>query len=169
MKKFFKTLLDLIEVHINAVIFLTMFLSMLGEVFMRYVLNRPSPVLHEITMYSFVWTVYLSASLAHRFDRHIRFNIIYDMFPRKVKVAIDMSFNIFMSVLFSISFYPVVRELINYNFIKSTVLGISWTYLYMVFPIFIVLVLIHNAVAIYREIRELFFGETPPKEEEIWD
>ncbi len=169
MKKIFKSVLDLIEIHINAIIFMTMFLSMIGQVFMRYVLNRPSPVLHEITMYSFVWTVYLSASLAHRYDKHIRFNIIYDMFPKKVRTTIDLIFNIFMSTLFAISFFPVVRELINYNFIESTVLGISWTYLYMVFPIFMVLILIHNSVAIYREIQELFFNKVPPKEEEAWD
>ncbi len=169
MKKFLKGLINVIEVHINAVIFTTMFLAMVTQVFMRYVLDKPSPVLHEITMYTFVWTVYLSATLAHRYNKHIRFNIIYDMFPRKVRLVIDLSFNVFMTILFLISLPPVIKELISYSFIESTILEISWTYLYMVFPVFIILIIVHNIIYIYWEILELFVGKAPPKEEELWD
>ena len=165
----FKKIVDLIEIHINAVIFITLFLSMVVQVFMRYVLNMPSPVLHEITMYSFVWTVYLSASLAHRYRSHIRFNIVYDMLPRKVQLVIDLIFDLFVSALLAYSFYPVVSELISYGFIESHILNVSWTYLFVVFPIFMVLVLVHNARSVYLKILELVKGIRPAEEEKPWD
>ncbi len=167
--KILKLIVNFLEIHFNAVIFITLFLSMVVQVFMRYVLNMPSPVLHEVTMYSFVWTVYLSAAFAHRFRSHIRFNIIYDMLPRKAQLIIDLAFDIFVSSLLAFSFFPVVRELISYGFIESHILKVSWTYLFMVFPIFMALVLIHNAKFIYREFMELFKGEKMPEEEKPWD
>jgi TRAP-type C4-dicarboxylate transport system permease small subunit len=168
VKKTFKQILDFIEVHFNAVVFMTLFLSMVIQVFMRYVLNRPSPILHELTSYTFVWTVYLSAALTRRFKGHIRFNILYDALPRKAQLIIDLIFDLFVSSLFVISFYPVVNALISYKFIESTVLGISWTYLFIVFPVFMILVLIHNIKFIYYEIRELITGEKAPEEEKPW-
>ncbi len=169
MRNWLKKVLDFLELHFNAFVFLVLFLSMTAQVFMRYVLNMPSPLLHEITMYSFVWTVYLSAALARRYRGHIRFNIIYDMLPRKAQLVIDLVFDIFVSSLFVISFVPVIRELISYSFIESHILKISWTYLFMVFPIFMALVLVHNAKFIYYEIRELVKGEKMPEEEKPWD
>ena len=153
--KLLQKILDVLEVHINAVIFMTLFLSMVIQVIMRYVFDHPSPLLHEITMISFVWTVYLSASLARRERKHIRFNIIYDLFPKKVKLVVDLILDIFVSILLAISFFPVVEELKMYGFIKAQITGISWTYIYMIVPIFFALVLIHNAYFIYRSIRDL--------------
>ncbi len=172
MKKLYRVvvyIVDLIEVHINAIIFITLFLSMLSQIFMRYVLNKPSPLLHEVTMYTFVWTVYLSAALAHRYDSHIKFNILYDKFPRKVQLIIDLIFDIFVSILFVIALPPVINQLKMYSFIKSQITEIPWTYLFMVFPIFMILVLIHNARRIYLEFLELFKGIPPVKEEKSWD
>lgn len=169
MKESFKKLLDFLEVHFNAIIFITMFLSMIIQVFMRYVLNRPSPLLHEITMYSFVWTVYLSSALARRYKLHIRFNIIYDLLPKKFQLVVDLVFDIFISFLFCISFVPVLKMLISYNFIESHLLKISWTYLFIVFPIFMLLVLIHNAKFIYLEFMELIKNRKVSKGEKTWD
>ena len=164
-----KKILDFLELHLNAVIFITLFMSMVVQVFMRYVLDMPSPFLHELMMYTFVWTVYLSSALAHRYRSHIRFNIIYDMLPKKVRIAIDLVFDLFVSFLLGFSFVPVLKELISYGFIESHILKISWTYLYMVFPIFMVLVLYHNAKFVYQEIRALLKGEDIPEEEKPWD
>ena len=172
MKRIMKTLkilVDFLEIHFNAFIFITLFLSMVMQVFMRYVLNMPSPLLHEITMYSFVWTVYLSSAFARRYRSHIRFNIIYDILPRKVQLILDLIFDLFVSILFGISFIPVVKMLISYSFIESHILKISWTYLFTVFPIFMILILIHNARFIWWELLELIKGRTPPKEEKEWD
>ena len=169
MKRILRILIDFFEIHLNAVIFVTLFMSMVIQVFMRYVLNMPSPLLHEITMYSFVWTVYLSSAFARRCRSHIRFNIIYDLLPRKFQLIVDLVFDIFVSVLFCMSFIPVVKMLISYNFIESHILKISWTYLFVVFPIFMLLILIHNVKFIYSELMELIKGKKPPKEEKPWD
>ncbi|MCD6450136.1 MAG: TRAP transporter small permease [Thermotogaceae bacterium] len=172
MKKFYKAIvyaIDLVEIHINAIIFITLFLSMLIQIFMRYVLNKPSPLLHEITMYTFVWTVYLSAALAHRYNSHIRFNILYDKFPRKIQLVIDVVFDIFVSALLAMALPPVISQLKMYSFIKSQITEIPWTYLFMVLPIFMVLVLIHNARRIYSKFFELFKGHLPTEEEKSWD
>ena len=158
MKSFWRVIekiVKVIEVHINAVIFAILFLSMVIQVFMRYVLDMPSPLLHEIMMFSFVWTVYLSAALARKHREHIRFNIIYEKLPRKAQILIDLVFDIFVSSLLVYSLWPVIDQLKMYGFIKAQITGISWTYVYMIVPIFFILVLFHNVKFIVDEVRDL--------------
>ncbi len=164
MRRMAKKIFDLLEVHLAALIFLVLIFSVVIQVFSRYVLNQPLPRLFELSIYSFVWAIYLGAPLAKRYRRHIRFDVLYRKFPRKVQLAIDIGFDILTNAVFLILLIPSIQYTAwNYR-IKSSTLRIPWTYLLVCFPIFVALIFIHNSVWIYRHMRE-FLGKKIPAEE----
>lgn len=165
----FKKVLDVVEIHIPSILLFAFTLSMFLQVLLRYVFKFPSPELYEITSYSFVWTVLLGAAYAHRYRDHLRFNIIYEKLPRKAQLVVDIAFDSLITVLFIISLKPILKQTFWYHIIRTEVLGIPWTYLVICLPIFMILVVYHNIVFIYYEIRELIKGIPINLEGKPWE
>ena len=156
-----KKVFDLLEVHLAAVIFVTLFLCIVVQVFSRYVLNRPLPPLFELSIYSFVWAIFLGAPLARRYRKHLRFDILYQKFPKKIQWIIEIVFDTLTNVVLLIILVPIIKYTAWTYMIKASVLRIPWTYLLLCFPIFIILLFIHNSVWIYYHVRKLL-GKKPP-------
>ena len=168
MKRIGTKILDFIEIHLATWIFILLLTSISIEVFSRYVLNKPTPRFFEISIYSFIWTIYLGAALAKRYNQHIRFDIIYSRLPPKGRLLVDIIFDSLISIVFLILLVPCVKyTLWNYR-IKSSVLRVPWTYLLMCFPIFVILILIHNFRDIYTNVRILMGKATARKEVLPW-
>ena len=163
-----KKIFDFLEIHLATMIFFLLIMSVAIQVFSRYVLNTPLPKLFELSIYSFIWCIYLGAALAKRYNQHIRFDIIYRKFPAKIRLLIDTLFDSLVCVTLLLLFIPSIKYTIwNYS-IKASALRIPWTYLILCFPIFVFLILIHNFIDIVSNVRELLGKEARPKEELPW-
>jgi TRAP-type C4-dicarboxylate transport system permease small subunit len=169
MKRVFGLIADFIELYFSAACFGMLFLSLFLQVILRYLFNYPSAVLDEICMFSFVWSVFLGGLCAWRYNDHIRFTAIYDKLPRKIQLSLEIISNIIFTLLLIICLNPILQDFSRLMFIKSTVLNISWLYLYIFFPIFIVFIIIHNGIFIYHDSLELFTGKVSVREEKPWD
>jgi len=168
MKGSFKKIVDFWEIHLPTLIFFLLIMSVAIEVFFRYVLNQPVPELFEVSIYSFVWAIYLGAALAKRYDQHIRFDILYVKLPKRTRLWIDIFFDSLTGIILLIVLIPSIQyTIINYQ-IKASALRIPWTYLLMCFPISLLLILIHNSMAILSNIQELRGGGVPEKEIPPW-
>jgi TRAP-type C4-dicarboxylate transport system permease small subunit len=162
-------ILNFIEYRIAPFILIFLFISLFMQVILRYVFNYPSPELFEISQYMFIWVVFLGADVAQRFGSHMKFNVLYEKFPRKVQLIFDLAFNTFFSVMLLVTFFPTWEDLMFYKFMKSTVLKIPWTFLFLCFPVFMILMLIHNIIWMYKDGREFFTGKKPVAEVKPWD
>jgi TRAP-type C4-dicarboxylate transport system permease small subunit len=169
MKRVFGLIMDFCEFYFSAACFGMLFLSLFLQVVLRYLFRYPSDVLYEISGFSFVWVVYLGGLCAWRYNDHMRFSAVYEKLPRKLQLALEIIFNLFFTVLLIICLGPILQDFSRLRLIKSTVLNISWLYLYVFFPLFIVFVIIHNGRFIYRDSRELFTGKILTREEKPWD
>jgi TRAP-type C4-dicarboxylate transport system permease small subunit len=168
MRQLGKTILDFIEIHLLTAVFFLLLTSVSIEIFSRYVLNEPTPKFFELTIYSFVWTIYLGAAVAKRYNQHIRFDIFHRKFSKKTRLLIDIFFDTVVGIVFLIILVPSIKYTIwNYR-IKASALRIPWTYLLVVFPIFVILILIHNSKDIFMNIRELVGKGTYNREELPW-
>jgi len=164
VKKIANRIFDALEVHLAVFIFLILIFSVVIQVFSRYVLNQPLPGLFELSIYSFVWAIYLGAPLAKRYREHIRFDILCQKFSRKLQLIIEIGFDVLTNIVLLILFVPTIEYTTWSYKIKSSALRIPWTYLLVCFPIFIGLIFIHNCIWIYRYIQE-FRGKKVPTEE----
>ncbi|MFB0506740.1 MAG: TRAP transporter small permease [Thermodesulfobacteriota bacterium] len=168
MRGFGKKILDLVEIRLTTLIFFLLIVSVSIEVFSRYVLNKPTPKFFELSIYTFVWSIYLGAALAKRYNQHIRFDIFYRKFSRRTQLFIDTFFDALTTLVFLIILIPSIEYTIwNYR-IKASALRIPWTYLLLCFPIFVSLILIHNLRDIVRNVRELLGKEVHHEEDLPW-
>ena len=166
MGKVTRFIFDFLELYLPTFIFFLLIMSVAVEVFSRYVFNAPIPELFEVSVYTFVWAIYLGAALAKRYNQHIRFDLLYVKLSQKARLWIDISFDTLTSVVFLILLVPSIQyTVINYK-IKASVLRIPWSYLLMCFPIFVILILVHNGVAIISNLAELR-GKAHGEEEKL--
>jgi len=168
MKRASERIFNFFEVHLPSFVFFLLVVTVATQVFSRYVLNRPLPKFFELSIYSFVWVIYLGAALAKRYNRHIRFDIINKKFSEKTRLIIDIFFDLMTNVVFIFILMPSIKYTVwNYR-VKASALRVPWTYLLLCFPIFVILILIHNSISIVRNIRSLTGNEIPPQEELPW-
>ena len=168
MRALGRKIFDLLEVHLATLVFFLLLISVAIEVFARYVLNNPLPKFFELSIYSFVWIIYLGAALAKRYNQHIRFDILYRKFSRRTRLFVDTFFDILTNIAILFILIPSIEYTIwNYR-IKASALRIPWTYLLLCFPIFVCLILIHNSRDIVLNVRELLGKGTRQEEELPW-
>lgn len=168
MRGFGKKILDSVEIHFTTLVFFLLIVSVSIEVFSRYVLNKPTPKFFELSIYSFVWSIYLGSALAKRYNQHIRFDIFYRKFSKRTKLFIDTFFDALTTAVLLVILIPSIEYTIwNYR-IKASALRIPWTYLLLCFPIFVCLILIHNFRDIVCNVRELLGKKVHRKEELPW-
>jgi TRAP-type C4-dicarboxylate transport system permease small subunit len=168
MRRVVNFLFDFFEVYLAVVIFSVLIVSIASEVFMRYVLNNPSPQLFELSIYCFVWVIYLGGALATRYNQHVRFDLIYRSLPEKVRRALEIFFVLLTNSVLLVLFFPAVRYTIEMYKIKASALRVPWTFLLIVFPIFLVLVLIHNFTDIVKNVLRLAGREIKDAEVFPW-
>lgn len=130
-------------------IFLTMLISF--DVFLRYVVGRPTPFAEELGRYCLVWVGFLGASLAIKHGSHISVFLFYDHFPKIIRnfcglIALlsVLSFLVILLVT-SIMFIPTQIDQI------SPSLGISLFWAYLSVPVGSILMIIQ----VIRKIVEL--------------
>jgi TRAP-type C4-dicarboxylate transport system permease small subunit len=166
MKNIGEEIFNFFEIHLACWIYILMLSAVAIQVFSRYVLNTPIPKLFELSIYSFVWTIYLGAPLAKRYNQHIRFDIFYRRLPARGQLLVDILFDTLLVVVMLILLIPCADyTLWNYR-IKASALRIPWTYLLMCFPLFIGLTAVHCIIDIVTNIRR-FIGKASAREEAL--
>ncbi|MCX7031219.1 MAG: TRAP transporter small permease subunit, partial [Spirochaetes bacterium] len=94
MRKLVNFIFDVFEVYLAVIIFSALITSIFLEVFFRYVLNNPSGELFELSIYCFIWVIYLGGALATRYNQHVRFDLIYRSLPEKAQRVLEIFFNL---------------------------------------------------------------------------
>ena len=155
MRRVVNFIFDIFEVYLAVVVFSALIVSIFLEVFFRYVLNNPSAQLFELSIYCFVWVIYLGGALATRYNQHVRFDLIYRALPEKGRRILELAFAILTNAVLLVLFVPSIRYTIQVYPIKASALRVPWTFLLMVFPIFLLLVIVHNFTDIAKNILRL--------------
>ena len=155
MRKLVNFIFDIFEVYLAVIVFSALIISIFLEVFFRYVLNNPSPQLFELSIYCFVWVIYLGGALATRYNQHVRFDLIYRALPEKGRRILELGFTILTNAVLLVLLVPSILYTIQVYPIKASALRVPWTFLLMVFPIFLILVIVHNFTDIVKNILRL--------------
>jgi TRAP-type C4-dicarboxylate transport system permease small subunit len=168
MKRVVGLIFDLFEVYLAVVVFSVLIVTIFTEVFMRYVLDSPSPQLFELSIYAFVWVIYLGGALATRYNQHVRFDLIYRSLPEKARRVLETFFDLLTNGVLLVLLYPAVSYTIFLYRIPTSILRLPYTLVLMVFPAFIVLVLIHNFTSIVKNVLRLAGREIKDAEVFPW-
>lgn len=159
LKKTYKFILYLLEEVIPMLALFVTVMSILIQVFFRYVLNISLTWPFELSIYGFIWTLYLGAAFARKKEKHVKLDLVYEKLPVKIRAIFDIIFNIITIIIFAMIIYPVSDYLLFSYRIKTVALKIPWTYVFGVFPIFLILIIVHNIEYIVKDIKILIEKE----------
>lgn len=164
-KKIYHAIIIFLEEILSTTALIICVSAIIIQVFYRYFLNISLEWPFELSIYAYIWTLYLGAAWGIREGHHVKFNLLFDVLPTRIQKMINIIFNSITTTVFIIIFKPVWEYLLfNYR-IKTVALKIPWTYVFGVFSIFLFLTIIHNIEYIIYDIKFLFTHKDFNKQE----
>ena len=145
------------EIVASAAFICVTVLVVILNVILRYFFKGGLFWAEEVATCSFIWSIFIGAAGAYRYNMHIGIDLLTKLFPEKVREAIAMVIHFLMVVINADIVYLSVL-LIMANKIKRTpVLDIPAIYVNSAITIGFGLTTIHAVIFLYKEGR-LFFG-----------
>lgn len=135
------------------IIVIVMVTVVTAQVFWRYVLSDSLSWSEELARYLFIWLTFLGAEVTLRRGGHVAFNSIVDLFkgiPNLIaRVIIDLIIIVFSIIVF-VSGWQLTAAAWN---TPSAALGIIMSYVYIVIPITMALVIMNTTVVMVQRIK----------------
>ena len=145
-----------IERLLTALLLAAIVVLISGNVFMRYVLNASLSWGEELTLWMFVWFVWIAVSLAFKRGEHIRITVLAEAFgpsvQRMVGILVSVLVLAFLGVLIVECVTLIMKPFVASQ--RSVVLGLPIPILYASAPIGALLSsirIIQHLVALLRE------------------
>jgi TRAP-type C4-dicarboxylate transport system permease small subunit len=151
--KILERIFDAIEQGLGVLFLLVMFISVLIQIFFRYVLQSPLTWTEEASRYSFIWIVLLGAAFAARKKEHVVMEVLVKRFPASLQRYISLVLNsiILISLIYllpiSWKFFWFIKE------VSAPTLRISWGFLFFSAPLSIALMTIHTFIGLLSTMR----------------
>ena len=117
--------------------------SVILGVFFRYVLRSPLDWSMEFTLICFPWLVFLGASLVISSDSHVRLEIFTQYLSNKVLFYLNQTVDfITLFVLCILIYFGFKHSIDNYQ-LTTTILRLSWSYIFLSIPVGSIFMSIH--------------------------
>ena len=128
-------LIDNMETALGAAAFVVMFLAITSQVFFRYVLNDPLIWPFELSVFCYIYIIYIGSVMAARRQSHVSFDMVYNLMPPRARLMVGVLTNVFVSVIF----FALIPSSIGYismvGSVESAALGIPWGVVLASFPL----------------------------------
>jgi len=129
---------------------LLMFVSFLLQIFFRYVLNRPLGWTEEVTVLCWVWVVLWGASFVVADAEEVRFDIVYNAVPGRVRRAFTIVSCLALVVLMALSLPATWQYVAFMRRERSAYLGMRFDFLYSIYVLFAVACIVRQLRAAWR-------------------
>jgi TRAP-type C4-dicarboxylate transport system permease small subunit len=150
-----KKIRDIIEIYLPIGMFSIMFLVFVLQIFMRYVLRQPITWAFEVSVVAFGYVVVLGAASAIRYNRHVRFTLIYDALSEKMQLYSRIAGNTIITLIFLLSIIPTWNFIIFMDFQKTSVLNISLSIVFLPFLYLVSAITLSTGVELFNDIKIL--------------
>ena len=125
------------EKALASILLAAIVLLIFGNVFMRYVMNASLSWGEEITLWLFVWFVWLGVSYAFHTGEHVRITVLRDVFSENVRLYADVVISLLVLGFLLVLTFECIK-LILMPFVASqtsVVLGLPIPILYASAPV----------------------------------
>ena len=154
MNKLIKTL-DYLLSRISILLMSVLVLSVLLQVFMRYIIGSPVTFTEELSRFLLIWLGLLTASYAYRQRLHLALDLLVHKLQGRRKVVLNIIIHSLIG-LFSLAVLVVGgMQLVYLTFILdqySSALGVSMAVVYLVLPISGITITIYAVDFILQEL-----------------
>ena len=125
---------------ISAALLLALFLTFLLQIFSRYVLSDPFGWTLELCLSLWIWVVFWGNAFIVDNKDHVRFDLIYQESPSRIRRLFALVSAIAISIAMAISIYPTWDYIDFMQIQKSASLQIPFKTTFSVYLIFVIAV-----------------------------
>lgn len=125
---------------ISAALLLALFLTFLLQIFSRYVLSDPFGWTLELCLSLWIWVVFWGNAFIVDNKDHVRFDLIYQESPGRIRRLFGLVSAIAISIAMAISIYPTWDYIDFMQIQKSASLRIPFKTTFSVYLVFLVAV-----------------------------
>jgi C4-dicarboxylate transporter, DctQ subunit len=130
-----------------------MFTTFIAQVVFRYGLNLPLAWSDEICNFIWLWGILWGASFVMRNHEDIRFDMLYNLMPRKFKRGLTLVSSSFIVVILALSL-PQTWSYIDFMKIeKSAAMGIPMNWVFGLYAVFVMAMCIRHVGIAYNALR----------------
>ncbi len=123
----------------------TMFICFLLQIAFRYLLNRPLGWTEEVTVLCWLWVVLWCAAFVVPDNEEIRFDLVYDAVPKRVRRTFTVISSTALVLLLAISLPATWHYVIFMKREHSAYLQMRFDFLYSIYLIFAVACIVKHA------------------------
>lgn len=152
--KTFDHILSKIEAATACTVLIVIILSGAAQIFFRFVLNSSLIWTEELMRYLFVWLCFITASIAVREHKHISVDFLTTFLPAKINMAFYFVSRIAMLAYIGFMIPAGIRTCIATAHNRSTILPITWNYVYAALPVGMVLILLSMLSVFPTDVRK---------------
>ena len=138
-----------------------LFVCVVTQVFVRYVLERPLPWTDEVARYCFIWASFLAAAVIVGRGEHFSIDFMVEALPPRARCLLRLlgtALCIVFALILVVYGYGWSARLM---FARSAVLELPQGAIYAVVPISAAYMTLHLVLQLFGHLRELR-GERPP-------
>lgn len=113
--------------YISGLGILVMSAMLTYEVVLRYFFNSPTIWVQEVSVYVFMWTMLAGASYTLMLGKHVRIDLVFDQFPPKVQMVLDVITNgigALFSAVVTFQAYEMIVSSLKFNKVSATMLRV---------------------------------------------
>ncbi len=125
------------------------------QIIFRFILKSSLVWSEELMRYMFVWLAFITASIAVREHKHISVDFVTTYMPPKVNLIFYYISRVAMLVYIFLMVPAGITLCAQTAHVKSTILPITWSWVYAALPVGLVLMLISMASVYLLDVRNL--------------
>ncbi|HHV65714.1 MAG TPA: TRAP transporter small permease [Peptococcaceae bacterium] len=158
MKKFKLSDLDL---YVGAACFVVLVLLIIVNVTLRYVFKTGMVWAEELILILFAWATYLGIVVSQRYNRHIKIDFIFKMFPKPVQKFLDIVTDIAITILTCYITYLAVTLCINAGTKKTLVMQLPINVVNSCLAVAFALICLGSVVRIVEKLKGTYVPVDP--------
>lgn len=148
-------LIKKVEAVTACVMLVTIVLVGTLQIIFRFLLNSSLVWTEELMRYLFVWLSFITASIAVREHKHISVDFVTTFMPAKVNLVFYYLSRIAMLAYIYFMIPAGISLCVKTSAVKSTILPITWNWVYAALPVGMILMLVSMASVFLMDVRSL--------------
>ena len=154
IKKAARLFAAFVEVQLPIVVFVTLFLAFLMNVFFRYVMRNPQNWTFELSINAFVVVGLLGACAAYRTEDHVVFDLLYTRLNSKGQNILRIISYVLVIIFFTAAVPASIRYLVKLRAVTS-IMRIPLRIVFLSFPILLISTILRSAYRLVLDIKAL--------------
>jgi TRAP-type C4-dicarboxylate transport system permease small subunit len=138
--------------YVAVALIATMFISFLLQIVFRYFLNRPLGWSEEVIVLCWLWGVLWCAAFVLSDHEEIRFDIVYEVVPKRIRRTFTVISSIALILLLAISLPATWQYVVFMKREHSAYLHMRFDALYSIYLIFAVACIVRHGVLVWNGI-----------------